>query len=93
MAKFRKKPVIIDAIQFDGTGESCSEVTKFIDGENSPMDGKSHDWKSTTNEGGFINTLEGKMEFSKTDYIIKGIKGEFYPCKQDIFEASYEKVD
>lgn len=39
----------------------------------------------------YIKTLEGEMIAKKNDYIIKGIKGEFYPCKPDIFEASYEK--
>ena len=54
-------------------------------------------WKNTNGFGEFlgflsIHTLEGVMSASKYDYIIKGIQGEFYPCKPDIFEATYEKI-
>jgi hypothetical protein len=86
--KFRKKPVEIDAVQFTGTGESCTEITMFLGGYTT----NNHEWKTYTNDGGYILTLEGRMEFSKDDWIIKGIKGEFYPCKPDIFAATYEIV-
>lgn len=79
MAKYRKKPVVIDAIQWNGRNEIA--VSKFIGGNLEMGD-----------ETLFIQTLEGKMEASVGDYIIKGIKGEFYPCKPDIFEKTYEPV-
>lgn len=78
--KYRKKPVTIEAIQWLGT--NLSEIDDFV-GE------------SITNKGTtlIIHTLEGDMEASIGDYIIKGVKGEFYPCKPDIFLATYEEVD
>ena len=77
--KFKKKPVIIEAIQW--TGKNLSEIDNFMGGlvEN----------KGTTL---VIYTLEGDMEASIGDYIIKGVNGEFYPCKPDIFAKTYEEV-
>ena len=80
--KFRKKPVIIEAMQFDGTDKSC-------------------DWLLPQLESGeigrscnklYIKTLEGIMTANEGDYIIKGINGEFYPCKPDIFDKTYDYV-
>lgn len=82
MGAFRKKPVVIEAVQFTGTGESCTEVAEFT--------GRTAAWKPTTYDGGHIPTLEGEMEFGPGDWIIKGVAGEFYPCKPDIFAATYE---
>lgn len=77
--EYRKKPVIIEAIQW--TGKNLSGIDNFMGGivEN----------KGTTL---VIPTLEGDMEASIGDYIIKGINGEFYPCKPDIFAKTYEEV-
>lgn len=79
--KFRKKPVVIDAIQW--TGNNLNEIREFT---NDPFAGK---W-TTTRIG--ITTLEGIMEASLNDWIIKGVKGEFYPCKPDIFKETYDQV-
>lgn len=87
--RYRKLPVEIDAIQFTGTGESCTAVTEFFGGSSR---GDNHQWKSCTNDGGWIVTLEGRMEFSPGDWIIKGVKGEFYPCQDEIFRLTYEAV-
>ena len=78
--KYRKKPVIIEAIRW--TGKNLSEIDNFMGGtvEN----------KGTTL---VIHTLEGDMTASVGDYIIKGVHGEFYPCKPDIFEQTYEVVE
>lgn len=85
MSEFRKKPVVIEAMQF--TAESCAEVCDFIGiehhevgrcGLDSPLE---------------VHTLEGVMRASVGDWIIKGVSGEFYPCKPDIFEATYEPVE
>jgi hypothetical protein len=89
MPKYRKKPVVIEAVQFDGSSISADMISSWSDKKV---------WSNTTGFGEFlgslsINTLEGVMTASKGDYIIKGIKGEYYPCKPDIFEATYEKVD
>lgn len=85
MAKFRKKPVVVEAIQW--TGHNWSEVYKWI------MKWDLQD-PGVNNVGGIvtIRTLEGEMRADRGDWIIRGIKGEFYPCKPDIFEATYESV-
>ncbi|MCK5016263.1 MAG: hypothetical protein KAS32_04250 [Candidatus Peribacteraceae bacterium] len=79
---YTKKPVEIEAIQF--TGETLEECCHFI-GENNLNDG-------TSKDEGYIGivTLEGDHEARYGDWIIKGVKGEFYPCKPDIFEMTYE---
>jgi hypothetical protein len=85
--KYRKKPVEIDAIQWNG--DNLTELLSFC-----PvcyLKPTAVDYKITENEL-FISTLEGPMKGSIGDYIIKGVKGEFYPCKPDIFELTYEKV-
>lgn len=81
MAQYRKKPVVIDAIRFNGTNEN--EVADFV-GENLHI---------TPDGFLFIHTLEGSMAVSYGDYVIKGVRGEFYPCKPDIFEQTYESVE
>lgn len=86
---YRKRPVEIQAVQFTGTGESCTEVTEFLGGSYSG----NQRWNSTTNTGGVILTLEGEMAFRPGDWIVRGVKGEFYPVRADIFEATYEPVD
>lgn len=94
--KYVKKPVIIEAIKW--TTSNLFEVTKFISGikpdtKGSISSDKWEDYKDSVEKDGlFINTLEGKMKVSKGDYIIKGIKGGFYPCKPDIFKSSYKLV-
>jgi hypothetical protein len=83
--QFKKKPVIIEAMQLENTKESFEEAYKWI-GENVELT-----WAT---DGSFINikTLEGVHQARVGDYIIKGVKGEFYPCKPDIFEMTYEEV-
>lgn len=78
--KYRKKPVIIEVIQWNG--ENLSEIDKFTQGKV-----KKHESVL------IIPTLEGDMYVSLNDYIIKGVKGEFYPCKPNIFLATYEEVE
>jgi hypothetical protein len=81
MPKFRKLPVIIEAIQL--TLLNTEEIESFVGGD-----------LGRNKEGEIvIATLEGAMRCSIFDYIIKGVKGEFYPCKPDIFEATYEAVE
>ena len=82
--RFRKKPVIIEAQKYIG---SKSRVQSFV-----PID--ICKWVVVDdNEELYIRTLEGDHHASIGDYIIKGVKGEFYPCKPEIFEMTYEKVD
>lgn len=81
MKKYRKKPIIIEAKQF-----FWREVEPDFRGDikDSPVYFESNKY--------YINTLEGRMEVSDGDWIIKGVKGEFYPCKPDIFAMSYDEV-
>lgn len=86
MAQYRKKPVVIEAVQW--TGDNYDEVDSFIGLVNNP----NHAKHGYSKEGVHIKTLEGVMTASVGDWIIKGVKGEFYPCKPDIFAATYEAV-
>ena len=89
MAKFRKRPVVIEAVQFDGTPLGAIKVFEHFNvpgGKFRP----DHDLRTGTL---LIPTLEGDHTASPNDWIIQGIKGEFYPCKPDIFAATYEPVD
>lgn len=87
--KFRKKPVVIEAKQFDG-GNRYEIMTWAHEGLR-----KEANSIIVPDVGGTlaIRTLEGQMTAMKGDWIIRGIKGEFYPCKPDIFEATYEKAE
>lgn len=85
MPKFRKKPVVVDAIQFDGTVEGVGRIMDFTDRS---VIRRVDELAGT--DGFFVHTLEGDMAFGEGDWIIKGVAGEFYPCKPEIFEATYE---
>lgn len=80
MPKFRKKPVVIEAVRWNGNNKK--EIFDFVK-------------ISCHQEGEFfeIYTLEGRMTAQSGDWIIKGVAGEFYPCKPDIFEKTYEPVE
>lgn len=86
MQKYRKKPVEIEAIQHDGSPQRETEILAWV----GPAARVEHDGGESTNI--IISTLEGDMTASNGDWIIKGVKGEFYPCKPDIFEATYDAV-
>jgi len=88
MSKFRKKPVIIDAIQFDGTPAGAVSLFETFD---IPQAKFVPDY-DMRNGKLIIPTLEGNHTASRGDWIIKGVKGEYYPCKPDIFNATYEAV-
>lgn len=85
MAKFRKKPVVIEAMQWTGGKERFQEMKAFA--------GSSLICWHFNHETLSIATLEGTMSASIGDWIIKGVKNEFYPCKPDIFTATYEAVE
>jgi len=82
--KYKSKPKVIDAIQW--TGKNLEEIINFVGESLMPIERRmDYDLK--------IKTLEGVHTADRFDYIIKGIKGEFYPCKPDIFELSYELLN
>ena len=84
--QYRKKPVVIEALQYDGT--NAGKILYW-------MQGRSLEDAITIHPEGdtfSIQTLEGTMTASIGDFVIKGVNGEFYPCKPDIFEKTYDKV-
>jgi hypothetical protein len=87
MPKFRKKPVVIEAVQWDG--KNFESIALFAAESINPR-GCYLDMKN--NNVLTIETLEGNHVASIGDWIIMGVKGELYPCKPDIFEATYEAI-
>lgn len=95
--KYRKKPVVIRALQW--TGDNYAEILDFCDKTEFQYSVRKR--KNIVNnkpereeeKALFIQTLEGVHEASIGDYIIEGVNGEFYPCKPDIFEKTYEEVE
>ena len=94
--KFRTKPVVIEAMQWPEEGrreyESVCQranIHRWVNGNG----GKTTVVYEASDVYAAIVTLEGKMRISSGDWVIRGVKGEFYPCKADIFEATYEPVE
>ena len=86
MPKFRKKPVVIEAVQFTGEPSNFDDICRFL--------GKQQHGHREESYGPdahiLIHTLEGSMRADRDDWVIRGVQGEFYPCKPDIFAATYE---
>lgn len=86
VSRFRKKPAEVEALRFDG--DNFEAIAQWMQGH------KFYDYGDPSGECPsdtfFINTLEGTMRADVGDWVIRGVKGEFYPCKPDIFEATYE---
>jgi hypothetical protein len=82
--KYRKKPVVIDAVQWQGTKQSWDEILDMGDVP----------WKPGPigSESFIITTLEGDHTVSDGDFVIRGVAGEFYPCKPDIFARTHDPV-
>jgi len=93
MARYRKRPVVIEAIQW--TGDNLKEVIEFTGWHESAREKRT--WEEyeqiVAKEGLKIFTLEGPAVPGIGYYIIKGVKGEIYPCRPDIFEETYEPVE
>ena len=85
--KYIKKPVTIEAIQFADKADCILAIHKFMGQETTRVN-----YEDKDNPYVKIETLEGTMKASVGDYIIKGVNGEFYPCKPDIFDKTYEEV-
>ena len=91
MSFFRKKPVIIEAHQWDGTLGGMLHIQGLFP-EMHTTSSTTHPVRATVQDW-YIGTLEGQHRVSPQDWIIKGVKGEFYPCKPDIFAATYEEAE
>lgn len=86
MAKYRKKPVVIEAYKFQPE-LGIARLANWLSQQGADIKGWEFHEQDVT-----IPTLEGNMKVSPGDFIIRGVQGEFYPCKPDIFEATYEAV-
>ncbi len=106
--KYRKNPIVIDAWQFDGSVASFEHFVADALGSSVVISGTDKHGQPTVTFSGatgalaqvilagttiVIPTLEGDMEASAGDWIIRGVKGEYYPCKPDVFAASYQAVN
>ena len=98
MKKYRKIPVVIDAVELKFTPYSIKKCLEFmgqkVNSSNYETDRRFDDYVMQVSLRGFleINTLEGPMKASEGDFIIRGINGEYYPCKPDIFKKTYEEI-
>ena len=93
MGKFRKKPVVIEAEQFDGSVESCERLIQLYSSDVWPEFGYTEETHTTWTGRLVVQTFEGRTFAEPGDWIITGTRGERYPCKPDIFAAIYESVD
>ncbi len=84
--KFRKRPIVIEAMRFDGSRTSFAEILAWAGPDQGMM-------MDTLHRTVRIHTLEGPIYADVGDWIIRGVKGEFYPCKPDIFDLTYELAD
>lgn len=90
MTKFKKKPIIIEAQQFTGGEIAALSIMRWANNGLAPIAQARATWDGFSLR---IHTLEGEHFADPGDWIIRGIKGEFYPCKPDIFEATYDLVE
>jgi hypothetical protein len=93
--RFRKKPVVIETMRWVGSATGATPIIDWVlDGEGTARYHEEECMYSACPDGEHIviDTLEGNMTASPGDWIIKGVAGEFYPCRSDIFEATYEEV-
>ena len=92
--KFRKRPVVIEAVQFDGSHLSAEKIIEWVNKCTGYDSAKDCTPPILFYYGEMtIRTLEGDMTGKKGDWIIQGVNNEFYPCKPDIFKKTYEKVE
>ena len=92
--KYRKKPVVIEAITFDELVEhGRNSGGNIINGMPWSFSYNEHQITHENDRCYLIPTLEGTMRLNRDDMLITGVKGEIYPCKPDIFEATYEPAD
>lgn len=91
--QYRKKPVVIEAVQWNGGVVSTIQIESFVGSTLKRYYNNDNPNETTPVSGLIIPTLEGNMLASIGDYIIKGVRGEFYPCKPDIFEKTYTVIN
>lgn len=98
MSRYRKKPVEIEAVQWDGTAAGATPIIDWMHANDTTATYRCSDPDRCAEHDGdtphsiVIRTLEGDMHAGLGDWIIQGVAGEFYPCRDDIFRATYEAV-
>ena len=92
MKKYRTKPCVIEAIQYDGTKDMANKIKKIITKSGTLAYSTTYLCNTEYATTLHIGTLEGVMTISKGDFVIRGLAGEFYPCKPEIFHNKYEEV-
>lgn len=92
--RYRKKPVEIEAMRYDGTTDTATEIIDWALASGETITYYCPDDESCRRESHALNiaTLEGMMTALPSDWVIRGVAGEFYPCKPEIFAATYEEV-
>ncbi|UJQ86414.1 hypothetical protein WOJTEK_85 [Gordonia phage Wojtek] len=94
--KYRKKPVEIEAMQWDGTAEGATPIINWVLANDGNATFRCDSDEGCGGTAGthylVIRTLEGDMLANSRDYVIRGVQGEFYPCRADIFEQTYDEV-
>jgi len=90
ISKFIKKPIEVEAFQFNGSSTHADELKKWMSGEATPVPHGIHTRDIVDLK---IDKLEGVMTAKPGDWIIKGVEGELYPCKPNIFKANYDSVE
>ena len=86
--KFKNKPIVIEAVLW--TGDNVLEILDFVGHSDIRLTNCTKDGREVCDL--YINTLKGTVRVNEGDWIIKGVHGEFYPCKSDIFEETYEPI-
>ena len=91
MALYRKKPLVVEAITFDElAAHGRSLGVPLVRGMPWSFDYRGHPVTHENDDCYLISTLEGSMRMGRTDLLVTGVKGEIYPCKEDVFAASYD---
>ena len=93
--RYRKRPVEVEAMRWDGTADNATPVVQWIQDNGANCTYECNTEPCSGDDGGhniIIRTLEGDMMAVAGDFIIKGVQGEFYPCKPDIFHATYKEA-
>lgn len=90
--KYRKRPVVIEATRWDGSAADATRCINWILGSDGEHSGRFHSGGDDTDICISIDTLEGTMQANPGDWILRGVRGEFYPCKPEIFAATYERA-
>lgn len=94
MAKFRLRPIVVEAMQYDGSADSFNCIWDWACPSNDTLKSPVH-FDNTDDDPGmlYVQTIDGERKAFPGDWIVKGVAGDFFPCKSDVFEQIYEQVE